>query len=71
MALGAKTIKSESYSKESKVTTISLTIPSGLIVELSVNYNIFGMSHKPIILSFNKTSLVITLIDAPKSIKKF
>lgn len=50
---------------------ISSTIPLGLTMELLANCNIVGVSHKPMILSFSRTSLVITLIDAPKSMRTF
>ena len=69
--LGDSTTKSKQKSKESKVTMISSIIPSGLTVELSANWSIVGVSINPIILSLNKTSLVMVLIDAPKSIKTF
>lgn len=46
-------------------------MPSGLTVELSANYRILGVPHKLMMLSLNKNSLVMTLINAPRSIKKF
>ena len=64
--LGNNTTKCEGKFRESKVTMISSIIQLGLIVELSTNWSIVGVSLNPIILSLNKTSLVMKLIEALK-----
>ena len=59
------------YSRESKVTTMFSIIPSGVIVELSASCRIVGVALNHSIFSFFIVSLVMTFIEAPRSIKEF
>ena len=66
--LGCKTKKSVGYCLESNELTRSSKIPSGLIVDLSASSKMVGVGLRLVSPSFHTVSMVMTLIDAPKSI---
>ena len=59
------------YSRESRNTTMSSIIPSGLTIELSASYRIVGVALNPSVFNFFIVSLVMIFIAAPRSIKAF
>jgi len=71
LVLGWITRKSTGYSQEFKVTSISLRIPAGLILDLSTSLSTMGVAKRVFNCNVSMVIIVMIFIAAPKLIKVF